>query len=139
MPTDQDAPHSWEFIEDVVVSMTVEGSEITDELWSAFFSEVKASNVRVMMALVVGNVSISSQQRKLAADVMNSKKLGAIVITDSRITRGVLTALSWLGSDVQGFRWSDIDTAVKKVSDATSTQDRLRNICVSFHSKHSNR
>ncbi len=123
---DPSVAHEWEIIDGILVTRT--NDSIPTALWVPFIDRVKVGDVRQICAFVVGPASISANQRKDAAETFKSGDIPVTVVTDSRITRGVLTALSWLGVNVRGFRWPELDAALATVSAADAHQAQIRAI-----------
>ncbi|NVB37653.1 hypothetical protein G6O69_07400 [Pseudenhygromyxa sp. WMMC2535] len=118
-------PHEWRLIGEVMVTFTIEG-ELSDQLYvDQFLGDLKKSQAEVIFSLATGSNSITASQRKAAADVMKSKNLKAIILTDSRVTRGVLTAVAWLGGNVVGFPWDQIDRAVAATGASPQVQEQI--------------
>lgn len=130
--TDSTAPHRWTFLDDIVVSETVPG-EITDELYFRFCDEIEASDVRMVFAISTGGNSLTSAQRKRISGVMQKKGVSAVVLTDSRLTRGVVTAVSWLGARAKAFGWNDLEAAIEYSGVGDEYKARLREMAEHFH------
>jgi hypothetical protein len=132
-------PHVWELLQDVMVTQTVPGP-ISDELYiNQFVSDLKKNTVRVIFSVAFGATSLTATQRKAAADVLRDKHILAIVVTDSRMTRGIITAVSWLGANAKAFGWDDVDLskAVQATGASAELQARLTQIAKKFRTEHS--
>lgn len=139
MPDAAKQPHVWELFDDIMVTQTVPGP-ITDELYiNQFVGDLKASNARVIFSVSMGSTPLTATQRKAAADVMRDKQLMAVVVTDSRMTRGVITAVSWLGANAKAFGWEDADLAkaVQATGASTELQARLLEVSKAFRARFS--
>src|SRR5690606_22050226 len=85
-------PHEWYRIDDVVVSYTGPGL-ISDAVWTRYVEALNADGVRIAVAMTADDAaSLTATQRKSASDALQSRGRPAIAITNSRITRGVITA-----------------------------------------------
>jgi hypothetical protein len=54
---------------------------------------------------------MSSTQRRQAAQLAEELSLRTVVVTDDRIGRGIVTAVSWLGADIRAASWASIGDA----------------------------
>src|SRR5690349_11131633 len=92
----------WVFLPDLAISYIVNG-QTPEEEFKAFCTELKKRRVKGYIAGVSGNIDANSVQRKLVADA----SVGALiaVVTDDRLVRGLVTAVSWLGVTVKSFSW----------------------------------
>lgn len=133
----QDEPHVWELVDDVIITQTVPGP-ISDELYiNRFVGDLKKNKVRVIFSVSMGETSLTATQRKAAADVLRDKGILAVVVTDSRMTRGIITAVSWLGANAKAFGWedSDLEKAVKATDVGPEAQARLLKIARDFRDR----
>lgn len=103
---------AWDIVDDVIVTRQFPNKEVPDPLWDAFIKDLKESNARHIFSLTIGSATLKATQRKSAADVLRDNGIPATVITDNRLTRGILTAVSWLGAKVKAFSWDEIDAAL---------------------------
>ncbi len=124
-------PFDWAVVGDVLLTRAVAGS-ISDAQWFGMLDDMRRPEVRAIFSLSFGATGVSAVQRKAAADVMQSKDIPAIVIADSRITRGVLTAVSWLGANIQSFSWSRVDDALARLDTNPELKEELRGIVEDF-------
>jgi hypothetical protein len=104
--------HKWTFVGDLVVAFTTEGDFLPDDVWDRFVADVKNKSVDKYLATALGAVKASSVQRKKIADVVKEKGIPIGVVSDDRLIRGMVTAVSWLGVDVKAFSWAELEAAV---------------------------
>lgn len=102
----------WAVVGDVFVVHTTEG-RIPDSEWSAFVQEIRARPVRKFVGASTGWTDVPSTQRKAVTEVLAEKKITSLVITDDRMVRGLATAASWFGVNIQSFAWSEMDKCIK--------------------------
>ena len=128
-------PHEWHRVGDVVVTATI-GGHIDDQLWDSFLQFIDTNDTRILFCLTNNDVStITSIQRKKAADVLSRRAFAAVVLTDSRVIRGVLTAMSWLGAQFRPYRWTQIEDAARIVVADPAEQRQLVDLANEFHSE----
>lgn len=118
-------PCDWRILDKVVICRASPGS-ISDHLWGSFMDEVRQSSAKTFFAMVVGDVSISSSQRRLVAQVMERNRMSAIAVTDSRIVRGMMTAISWLGPKLFSYSWRDFDQALRHLNPSPHVEREIR-------------
>lgn len=82
--------------------------------------------VKTVLGLDAGPNEITSVQRKRIADIARDRGLFVIIVTNERMTRGIVTALSWLGANVKAFSWDDIQRAVDLIGDEELRPEILR-------------
>ena len=116
-------PHRWTLVGDVLVSFSLPGV-IPDKVWDDFVKDLGRQRIVGCLVLCIGAVDVNSIQRKTAGDAVLQRKLPVVVVTDDRVVRGLVTAVGWLGVQIDSFSWSQLDGAVNKlrVSPATSSR-----------------
>lgn len=122
---------TWQLIGDVLLSGWTP-AEFQSDRWREYLEMLQDERVRISMALVRGSVTISANQRGEAAEALKKRGLPVVVLTDSRFTRGMLTALSWLGAKIRGFSWADIDKALEATGSSADVQAQLRESAKDF-------
>jgi hypothetical protein len=101
----------WTIIDDIAISCSTDG-EVPSNAWRAYMADLTGKRVRKILSLAIGQTSLTSVQRKEAADIAKSQKVASAVVTDDRLVRGMLTALSWLGVDVKAYSWDQLSDAL---------------------------
>lgn len=116
-------------IDDLLVSVSRAGSEdkgVLNAKDMAYFLELlRTAPITTYLACFHGSFNSSSVQRKEGADIVKSRNLSVAVVTDDRLVRGVVTALSWLGAKVSAFSWADVATAVEHVGGEGERASRI--------------
>jgi hypothetical protein len=126
-------PHQWTSVGEVLISFTVPGS-IGTATWDAYVKELnKCSRY---LSLCIGAVNVTSHQRKLAADALVKRKVPVVVVADDRITRGMVTAVSWLGVNIKSFSWEEIRPAVKHLGVPAWLEDRCVEVSFQYRKAH---
>lgn len=118
--------HEWEIVGDIIVTRTA--GQIPSDQWNGFVNALVNKDIRKIFSLVVGPATINAAQRKGAADTFTSRGVKAIVVVDNRMTRGIITALSWLGASVEGFSWAHLDSAIAEITDSSEQHIQLKKI-----------
>jgi hypothetical protein len=117
-------PHEWYIVGDVLASFTSAGV-IDDETRASYVDVLQNGKFRVNLACSADG-SISLTQRKGTSDAVKSRNLPVIVLTDSRITRGVVTALNWLGANIGAYSWVGLNAALKSLEVDPKVEEDLR-------------
>lgn len=121
----------WVILDDLIISRGFPGS-IPDSVWNAFLSDMEKGAVKYIIALTFGTASLTATQRRAAADTMRKLDIAAVVVADSALTRGIVTAVSWLGAKTKSFSWNDVEGSVKHFELPTPIQSRAREIILEF-------
>ncbi len=118
------ADHSWEILNDVLVSLTTAGP-IPDHRWKPFLDDLKLKGVRRYLGASLGATELTSLQRKEAAEAVRDRRIKTAVVTDERLVRGIVTAASWLGAPIRSFSWADIQGVMKYLEIEAPLDERV--------------
>lgn len=122
---------SWQLFGDILLVCVVPG-DIEPARWESYLTVLRSGDCRLIFTLVKGAVSIDANMRSSAAGALKVHDLPVMVITDSRLTRGMLTAMSWLGAKFSPYRWADLDTAVDLTNAPNEVKQALRTAAKAF-------
>ena len=104
--------HSWHRIGDIIVSFTRSGT-LADDTWFEYVDSLESEGVRVALGFASNeSAGLSAMQRKRVSEALKAKGIITISVTNSRLIRGMATAVSWLGIKVKAFPWSDCAEAI---------------------------
>jgi hypothetical protein len=81
---------------------------------TAVFRTLDLEKVR-FLGVTRGGAPTASQRKDLT-DILNGRELLAAIVTDARLVRGVVSALSWFNQRVRAFSMSEMDEAFKYLS-----------------------
>jgi hypothetical protein len=122
------AIHKWVFVGDMVITFSTAG-ELNDDEWTNFINDIKNKQVARYLATNIGTIEVNSVQRKKFVDVSKLKPFPVAVVTDERLVRGLVTAISWFGVNVEAFSWKDLQNAIRHLGvDPTAEQDVINAI-----------
>lgn len=124
-------PHDWETVDDIIVAVTAPG-DIDSQVWTRYVGDLKQPHANYVLSLVRGAVSIDAVKRNEAASTVKDNNLQVIVITESRLTRGVLTAVAWMGANITALSWNDLEKAFDKIKASDETRLRILTIADAF-------
>lgn len=86
--------------------------------WKVYVDQLKERvdrHGKVRLLIVTGSSGPDALQRKQFTDAVSFKKIRAVVITDSVIARGIITAFRWSGVDLDAFKGSEIERAYQSL------------------------
>jgi hypothetical protein len=125
--------HDWVILDDLVVTITRPGNS-DDSVWKDFAKDVETKKVTRCLGGAIGNAALTSVQRKIVADALKKNHVKVAAISEDRLVRGVITAVSWLGVDIKAFDWSQVreaaiylDVPEAKIARAVETLMLLKN------------
>lgn len=104
-------------IGDLLLSVSTAGSEdggvLSDADMKEFLRNLRHAPITKYVAGMYGTFKSSSVQRKEGSELVKSRGIATAVVTDDRIVRGFVTAMSWLGAKVSAFSWAEREAALK--------------------------
>lgn len=109
-PAGERLPHSWVVGEDFVICLTQEGV-IPNPLWEEFLDQVREPQIKAVMGMTIGALTVSTHQRRRAVESFAGKRLSAVLETS--VARGIATAMGWLGLNIKGFGWREVSNALE--------------------------
>ncbi len=107
--------HEWIILDDLVVTITRAGDS-DDSVWREFAKDLETKKVTKCLGGALSNASLTSVQRKIVAEAMKKNNVKVAAVSDDRLVRGVITAVSWLGVDIKAFDWSQVREAALYLS-----------------------
>jgi hypothetical protein len=105
------AQFEWKILGDVIIGVTGSG-DMPEVEWQQFVAAMRSQPVTKYIQFAAGGTVLSSVQRKIGIDAVNEKKIKVVMVTDSPIVRGVVTAASWFGVKVSSWRPTQLEEAV---------------------------
>lgn len=124
------ATHEWCIIGDVLLNFTT--GVVADEVWNRYLEDVRNSDIRVNLAFSTPTGSLSALQRKSASDLLKAKNIRAVVLTDNAMVRGVVTALTWLGTNIRAYSYADLEKALKDVAAPPEQEKEIKALADQF-------
>ncbi len=114
----------WNIEDDVMVVVTGEGVMPADR-WADHMRDMANEPLTKVLGLSLGNVTLTSIQRKQASDIAKERKLFSVIVSDSAMTRGIITAVSWLGANIRAFPYTELDAAIKALKLSPEVERRV--------------
>ncbi|WP_156041055.1 hypothetical protein [Chondromyces apiculatus] len=96
---------------DLAISFTELGPS-EDAVWDAFARDLSERGVNRLLATSLGAIDVTSAQRRIIADALKQRKIAAAAVMDDRLSRGVVTAVTWQGVDIEIYAWSELREAI---------------------------
>ncbi|HEX2573814.1 MAG TPA: hypothetical protein VH877_29970 [Polyangia bacterium] len=113
----------WVILEDVALICSSQG-DVPHDRWLELMNEMRAHRVSRCIGAALGQVHLTSIQRKQASEIADQLQLMSAVVTDEKIVRAYTTALSWVGVQIKSFAWADLDEAVRYLKLSPATAER---------------
>jgi len=104
----------WEVFEGVFIVVSTAG-DVDDSDWNNLLSDLKHSRVKTYFAVALGSTNVNPFQRKAVANMVQEKGMNARVVTDSSLTRGLVTAVSWFVPGIKSFSTTNLSRAIESV------------------------
>lgn len=97
---------------------------VDDQRFSACLREIEERRITHLLSAGVGAAEINSVQRKAASETIVGVNVVAIV--DHALTRGFITAFSWLGARIKSYPSSKLDLAIEQLDVPDLTPREIR-------------
>lgn len=114
---------TWVTVGNLMVSLATPGTVPQDSV-DRFIRDLKDKQIKKYLATVIGAAQLTGLQRKQFSDASQSEGLQVAVVADEMLTRGIVTALSWLGVNIKAFSWKDIRVALQFLGASKSVEDQ---------------
>jgi len=98
------------FLGPLVISFNQAG-HLSQDRWDQFIAEIEERPVTHCLGTGLGAIEVNSVQRRQAAAALRGLKVA--VVSDHAVSRGIVTALGWLGLDIKSFSWGALEEAVR--------------------------
>jgi hypothetical protein len=107
----KDGSFSWAWQGQLLVTYAEPGV-VPVARFDAWISCIETHDFEYVLGGAGGGASISSNQRRAVMEALGDKQHISVLV-DDRLTRGIFTALSWLGLRVRCFAWADMNRAIQ--------------------------
>jgi hypothetical protein len=122
------ASMAWSIFDEIVVTLH-NGKPPRDVDWAEYMSDVERTGVRLRGILVIPRgTRITPKQRVEVQKWFEVNKARAALVTDSAVSRGVVTALSWFGVAIKAYRESELEDAMRYLAIPREAHGKLRNL-----------
>ncbi|NVB37621.1 hypothetical protein G6O69_07240 [Pseudenhygromyxa sp. WMMC2535] len=105
----------WMRVAGCMVTYMEPNVDFADADWDEWIAAFSQDNIR---SLVIGSwdpTQPTHQQWRRATRAMRDRELPVSVISEARHNLALAKAASWLGTDMQSFRWTEINDALKRI------------------------
>ncbi len=85
--------------------------ELSDKLWDAWMDALSRPSITGLMLCSWGPTQPTHQQWRRATRLMRDRRMPVAVVTDARHNLALAKAASWLGTNIQSYRWHQLGDA----------------------------
>jgi hypothetical protein len=101
----------WMEINSCLVTFMEAEVEFNDKLWDDWMEALQRPSIVCLMLCSWGPTQPTHQQWRQATRLMRDRRMPVAVITEARHNLALAKAASWLGTNIQSFRWHQIGEA----------------------------
>jgi|GEM_PF-2714173 len=101
----------WMELDSCLVTFMDADVDFSEKLWDDWMEALRRPAITSLMLCSWGPTQPSHQQWRRATRLMRDRKLPVAVVTDARHNLALAKAASWLGTNVQSFRWHQLNDA----------------------------
>lgn len=112
---------NWERVDNMLVVVNGTGS-VPDSLWEQLVRDMDELPIDTYLGISMGTIRVTSVQRQLAADVAKKRGLSTIILTNDRLVRGLVTAVSWLGADIKAYPSGEMEEVLSSLELGSATR-----------------
>jgi hypothetical protein len=105
----------WFLVGRCLVTYLEEEVEFSDELWDEWMEAIGRPGITAVMLCSWGATQPSHQQWRRVTRLMRELELPVAVVTEDRHNLALAKAASWLGTNIEAHRWSDLGVALRAV------------------------
>jgi hypothetical protein len=116
--------YKWTTVGKLFITVATSGN-IERATWRQFIDDMRASEATAYLSVGMGTPQVDSVQRKEAAELLKERNIAVAVVTDDKVVRGVVTAVSWLGVNIKSFPISKIRQALEHLNVPESDFSRI--------------
>lgn len=102
----------WVIEGNLMVNCSTAG-EMIPERWREYINELREKRITKVLGLNLGSVALTSVQRREVGNLVQEQGIISAVVTDDKMIRGVVTAISWFGGNIKAYSWDELKEAVK--------------------------
>lgn len=106
------ANFKWTTLGDLMIGYGTAG-KVDNDVWTAYVQDLETKPISRYLGIMNGSFEVNSIQRKASADAAKKRKIKVVIVTDDRLVRGLVTAVSWMGTDIKAFSASETAEALK--------------------------
>lgn len=86
--------------------------EFTDKEWDDWLDAISRESITSLIICSWGPTQPNHQQWRRATRLMRDRQLPVTVVTDARHNFALAKAASWLGTNIQAYRWNQVGEAL---------------------------
>lgn len=104
--------YKYAVIQNLLITVNTAGTP-AEEDWNNYLTVLRTQPITKYLGASIGNVDVSSVRRKQSSELLKANGVRTAVVTDDTVVRGLVTAMSWLGTNMNAFSWGDMKSALK--------------------------
>jgi hypothetical protein len=101
----------WAVSGNLLIQLALTG-DVPPPRFEEYLKVLSTRDITHILSIARGSSSINSVQRKKGADIARDRNIKIAVVLDNAITRGLVTAFSWLGIPMKSYRPENLDEAI---------------------------
>ena len=103
----------WVEVGSCIITFMEAEVEFSNSQWDDWMEAMQRPTVHSVLLASWGSTQPSHQQWRRATRLMRDRKLPVAVVSEARHNFALAKAASWLGTNVESFRWSELDPALE--------------------------
>lgn len=107
----EDGSFSWTRYGKLMI-VYAEPGDVPAHRFDAWIADIEAYKFPFVIGAAGGGASITGKQRRRVIEAFGNER-NVVVLVDDRLTRGIFTALSWLGLNVRCYPWLQMHEAIE--------------------------
>ncbi len=123
---------SWAIAGDVLIAFN-RPQPIPDDVFEVFLKSIPTYQFTKLLATSTGPAHVNSSQRKHFAETFRQAKVATV--SDHRITRGIITAMGWLGLQIRAFGWDRLRDAIEFLDPQGVTASEVHAVTLKLREK----
>ena len=109
--------------------------EFSDRQWDDWLDAIRRESITSLILCSWGPTQPTHQQWRRATRLMRDRRLPVAVITDARHNFALSKAASWLGTNIQAWRWNDVGEALAFIGMAPSDRISMQTTLVALRDR----
>lgn len=118
---------AWSTNYGVMIVASTDG-DIADSDWDRILADMEKYPINNYLGVTTGTTTATPLQRKRVSDILTRRGISTAIITDSRLTRGLVTAVSWFTKNIKAYSHADLSIALARLNLTPQEQGAIKDI-----------